>query len=132
MKVENMVSSKGNKIANQFILTDNDGVEYFQSYNSIIAKREFEEGKEIITLDGHYWNYSRTTSKYRSKFLNETTKETEKAVQKTSKNFDISWEIIISSRFLEIWDLIEPMFSISFSSFYHIHIDLRYTLDDES
>ena len=81
MKVENMVSSKGNKIANQFILTDNDGVEYFQSYNSIIAKREFEEGKEIITLDGQYWNYSRTTSKYRSKFLNETTKETEKKVK---------------------------------------------------
>ena len=81
MKVQNIVSSKGNKIANQFILTDNDGVEYFQSYNSIIAKREFEEGKEIITLDGHYWNYSRTTSKYRSKFLNETTKETEKKVK---------------------------------------------------
>ena len=38
MKVKNMKSTRGNKIANQFIITDN-GEEYFQSYKSIIAKK---------------------------------------------------------------------------------------------
>ena len=36
MKVENMTSNKGNKIANQFIIYDDDKV-YFQSYDSTIA-----------------------------------------------------------------------------------------------
>ena len=37
MKVENITSSNGNKVANQFIIyTENGSV--FQSYNSIIAK----------------------------------------------------------------------------------------------
>jgi len=30
-----------------------------------------------VILDKKYWNYSKTTSKYRNKFLNETTKETQ-------------------------------------------------------
>ena len=49
-----------------------------------------------------------------------------------SKILDIFLKIIIFSKFLEIWDLIEPMFSITLSSFYHIHIDLQYTLDNDS
>ena len=32
-KVTNMVSNKGNKIANQFIITDDRDNVYFQSYN---------------------------------------------------------------------------------------------------
>ena len=44
MKVENMTSSQGNKVANQFLITDN-GDEYFQSYKSMIAKRS--QGKNI-------------------------------------------------------------------------------------
>jgi len=39
MKVENMTSPQGNKVANQFIITDDDNNDYFQSYRSIIAKR---------------------------------------------------------------------------------------------
>ena len=31
---------------------------------------------ENTYLDKKYWNFSNTTSKYRNKFLNETTKET--------------------------------------------------------
>ena len=44
MKVQNMTGSSGNKVANQFIITDEASelsgncVQYFQSYNSIIAK----------------------------------------------------------------------------------------------
>jgi hypothetical protein len=72
MKVENMTSPQGNKVANQFIITDDDNNDYFQSYRSIIAKRS--RGK--IYLDEYYWDYSRTTGKYRNEFLNEGIAET--------------------------------------------------------
>jgi hypothetical protein len=90
MKVENMTSSKGNKIANQFIITDtvNDmsgnAVTYFQSYNTIIAKRDcFRAGVKTrqVWLDAEKWDYSKTTGKYRNLFLGETKKETEKKIK---------------------------------------------------
>jgi len=37
MKVSNMVGRTGKPVANQFILTGNDGSETFQSYNSVIS-----------------------------------------------------------------------------------------------
>ena len=73
MQVSNMISSKGNKIANQFIITDDHNNELFQSYNSIVAKR-YPNG--MVVLYKKYWDYSRTTSKYRNMFLNETNQET--------------------------------------------------------
>ena len=73
MKVYNMVSSKGNKIANQFIINDEYNNQLFQSYNSIVAKR-YTNG--MVELDKNFWNYSKTTSKYRNMFLNETNQET--------------------------------------------------------
>ena len=73
MKVYNMVSSKGNKIANQFIINDEYNNQLFQSYNSIVAKR-YTNG--MVELDKNCWNYSKTTSKYRNKFLNETNQAT--------------------------------------------------------
>ena len=75
MKVENMMSPNVNsfaKVANQFIIKNNDGT-YFQSYQTIIAVKNIDGSVE---LDLNKWNYSRTTSKYRNIFLNETTKET--------------------------------------------------------
>jgi hypothetical protein len=65
VKVENMTSYKGNKVANQFILKTSKGA-YFQSYNSIIA---FEDIDGVVTLDKTYWDYSNTTRKYRNIFL---------------------------------------------------------------
>ena len=81
MKVENITSNNGNKIANQFIITVNNGYKYFQSYNSMIAKKPigFREGK--IELDQKYWNYSNTTGKYRNIFLGETIKDTKKKIK---------------------------------------------------
>ena len=76
MHVQNMISPKGNRVLNQFIISDK-GKEYFQSYNSLIAVKE--NGK--ITLDEYYWNYSRTTSKYRNEFLNELTDDTRKKIK---------------------------------------------------
>ncbi len=66
IKVENMTSSRGNDIPNQFELTFSNG-RVFQSYNSVIS---------IILNDsnvyylGDDWDYSVTTSKYRNLFLN--------------------------------------------------------------
>ena len=82
MNVQNMTSSNNNKVANQFIVTDENSNEYFQSYNSMIVKKQYSnmgscgDEKLQILLDKKYWNFSNTTSKYRNKFLNETTKET--------------------------------------------------------
>jgi len=77
-KVENMVSHNGNKVPNQFILTDKRGNRYFQSYNTIIAKIDT---KGNITLDKDKWKYSSTTSKYRNLFLGENTKETKEKIK---------------------------------------------------
>lgn len=57
---------------NQFIVTDGEKT-IFQSYKSVIAIKENEK----VTLDSRYWDYSKTTGKYRNQFLNETKKETE-------------------------------------------------------
>ena len=82
MKVENMTSNNGNKIANQFIIKDDFNTVYFQSYNSMIAKKTWnDKGEKRVFLDTEFWNYSRTTSKYRNIFLNETKKETEKKIK---------------------------------------------------
>ena len=75
MNVSNITNNNGNKAPNQFVISDN-GSNYFQSYNSIIVKRS--NGK--IELDSYYWNYSKTTSKYRNIFLGETTQETRKKI----------------------------------------------------
>lgn len=63
---------------NQFIFSDESGNEFFQSYNSIIAKKTID-GK--IFLDSYFWDYSRTTSKYRNKFLEIDTKTTKKLIK---------------------------------------------------
>lgn len=85
MKVENMRSSKGNKIANQFIIYttvhnpkgDDVPVETFQSYSTIIAQRRFGR----VLLDKNKWCCSKTTGKYRNLFLGESKKETEKKIK---------------------------------------------------
>lgn len=76
VKVENMISSKGKKIANQFLIYADSGV-YFQSYNTVIAYKP-HNGK--IQLD-HNWDYSQTTGKYRNIFLREDKKTTEQKIK---------------------------------------------------
>ena len=68
IKVYNLNSPRtGNPVANQYeIITEDDYI--FQSYSSIIAKRNKETNK--ITLDSYYWDYSVTTLKYLKQFLN--------------------------------------------------------------
>lgn len=88
MKVENMKSSKGNKIANQFIITEhvNIGkefgefiVETFQSYATTIAIKAYCGGCDHgvkVKLDRDKWDCSVTTGKYRNQFLGEGIVET--------------------------------------------------------
>ncbi len=78
MKVENMTSPQGNKVANQFIITDDDNNDYFQSYDSIIA---FKDNEGNVTLDLYDWNYSRTTGKYRNEFLREYIADTRAKIE---------------------------------------------------
>ena len=82
MKVKNMTSAKGNKVANQFIITDKRydekenkwyTTETFQSYDSTIAI-VFCTG--VVLLDENTWDYSVTTGKYRNDFLGEGIAET--------------------------------------------------------
>lgn len=80
MKVSQMRSAKGNAIPNQLIIFESDAT-YFQSYNSIIVKTTFEDGKRVVYLDENKWDYSVTTGKYRNQFLGETKSETEKKIK---------------------------------------------------
>ena len=76
MRVKNMKTGAGNKAVDQFLIEDNDGGVWFQSYDKVIALKR--NGR--VYLDAKYWNYSRTTSKYRNKFLGEDTATTRKKI----------------------------------------------------
>lgn len=75
IRVRNMESPNGNFAANQFII-EMDGKRIFQSYNSVIAVIEYGR----VTLDKYYWDYSRTTGKYRNIFLGEGIEETRRKI----------------------------------------------------
>jgi len=90
MKVSNFTSSSGNKVANQFLITEGS-THTFQSYGSTIAviKHQHLLGcynddgtpKAIVTLDKTYWDYSKTTGVYRNQFLGEGIAETRKKIK---------------------------------------------------
>jgi hypothetical protein len=92
MKVKNMISNKGNSIANQFIVSDciielpDDKYtgNMFQSYESNICLIAYQCGNtgfiNKVFLDKKYWNYSQTTGKYRNMFLGEDKKATQKKI----------------------------------------------------
>lgn len=89
-KIKNFDSPRsGRPVANQFIIEEIGGIlgnfikrETFQSYNSIIAIRTIWRDGQVIELDETYWDYSRTTGKYRNEFLGENTAETRKKIKK--------------------------------------------------
>lgn len=66
MKIENMTSNRGNKVANQFIL-EFGNYTAFQSYSTLIAVYDHEN--DTLYQDENF--YSRTTSKYLNMFVNE-------------------------------------------------------------
>lgn len=66
MKIENMTSNKGNKVANQFKLFYNNYVA-FQSYQTLISVYDCKN--DTMYTDKDF--YSNTTSKYRNLFNDE-------------------------------------------------------------
>jgi len=82
IKVKQLRSAtSGRDIPNQFIITTEDR-KIFQSYDSIIAvKINMGNEKDYIMLDKTYWDYSRTTGKYRNQFLGEDIKTTRKKIK---------------------------------------------------
>jgi hypothetical protein len=90
MKVSNMVSNKGNDVPNQFIIETPTSY-FFQSYKSIIVEivKPTEETPHFkVYLDLVYYDYSRTTVKYRNMFLSEKLWKsiTSKEVKENIKN----------------------------------------------
>ena len=77
-QVRQMTGRTGAPVANQFIITDGE-FEFFQSYQTVIAKRHISAG--VVTLDADRWNYSVTTSKYRNKFLGMNTAQIKRDIK---------------------------------------------------
>lgn len=90
MKVQNIKSSRGKEVPNQFIISEEGRgangnfvkKEVFQSYQSVIVEKITWSDRIDVTLDRTYWNYSTTTGKYRNQFLNETIDETRRKIEK--------------------------------------------------
>ena len=77
MKVAQMLNEQGNPVKNQFYIFDKYCT-MFQSYNSIIVKK-YNDG--MVELDQNYWDFSKTTGKYRNVFLGEKKQETERKIR---------------------------------------------------
>jgi len=85
IKVKQLRSStSGRDIPNQFIITEYETGnkkwvrQIFKSYDSIIAWKD-DDG--FTVLDKNYWDYSRTTGKYRNQFLGEDIKTTRNKIK---------------------------------------------------
>lgn len=72
--VRHMKSQAGRAVPNQFIL-EHAGYTWFQSYDTVIAFL----GPDGVVLDPN-WNCSVTTSRWRARFLGESTKETRRKI----------------------------------------------------
>jgi len=78
MNCKNLTSPRsGRPVANQFEINHN-GEKFFQSYRVIVAKYD-ASGR--LFLDSYYWDYSRTTARYRNQFTGLTTDETKKGIK---------------------------------------------------
>jgi hypothetical protein len=76
IEVLTMQTRGGNAAENHFIIRKGSTY-YFQSYNSLIAKKQGDK----IQLDKYYWDYSATTGRYRNDFLGESIAETRKKIK---------------------------------------------------
>lgn len=65
IKISQLINDNNNPAANQFIIEVNNGV-IFQSYDSVIAFYNKNNGKVYVTED---WDYSNTTRKHFYIFL---------------------------------------------------------------
>lgn len=106
MRVSNMKSANGNKVANQFVI-ENGNTLTFQSYDSEILNVNVPNRTLVIHPD---WNYSRTTAKYRTMFLRSLGIElgTHDFVRmlnfmRDCKSYSIDFEISFADGSSDIW-----------------------------
>lgn len=64
---------------NQAVIHLTNGKVIFNSYGTNIVEIDYAAG--ITKIDEYYYNYSRTTSKYRCKFLGELKEETVRKIK---------------------------------------------------
>lgn len=75
MKISNLVNERGNKVANQFVIENENSIT-FQSYNSTVCEiRPASMGFEKVVVFGKDWDYSRTTMKNLGSFLKQNNLE---------------------------------------------------------
>lgn len=86
MKVINFTSNAGNKVANQFVITDGSK-RTFQSYSSIIATIDDGPQSREVILDPRYYDYSATTMKYLKIFLGHGIAETRRRLDREEYSF---------------------------------------------
>lgn len=65
-----LINDKGNPAANQFVINADNGV-YFQSYDSVIAQKNYSDGKIYLSPS---WDFSKTTLKHLYIFLRDYTR----------------------------------------------------------
>lgn len=70
-KVKSMISSRGNPVANQFIIEMEGNKVGFQSYNTLICV--WDRNENVLLLNQNWWDYSNTTRKYFKDFINSET-----------------------------------------------------------
>lgn len=73
-----MLSYKKREVPAQVVITAPEG-QYFQSHRKVVAFIPSDGGQ--VVLDRAGWKVSKTTGKYRNKFLRETREETERKVR---------------------------------------------------
>ena len=76
-----MKSDNGNYVPNQVIFEKDTEWSRFYSYGVLIVEVKSIDGGEQVYLDIANWKYSRTTIKYRNKFLGEDSKTIESKVK---------------------------------------------------
>lgn len=75
MKISNLVNERGNRVANQFVIENENSIA-FQSYNSMVCEiRPASMGFEKVVVFGKDWSYSRTTMKHLNNFLKQNNLE---------------------------------------------------------
>ena len=65
MYVENIENERGNRIANQFVITEGNR-RYFQSYSSMIVCYDYDTKMLFVYRD---YDYSNTTRKHENEFF---------------------------------------------------------------
>lgn len=61
------------------VVVDDGERKWLQSYEAIIA---VQESDGTVILDSAYWNHSRTTSRFRMRFLGESLRETRRNIKR--------------------------------------------------